>query len=209
MQSNINISEIFYSILGESTYQGVPCAFVRVAGCNLRCSYCDTVYAQKGGKEYSIKKILSVISKYPTTLIEITGGEPLLQENTLKLIRELVKKKYTVLVETNGSVDISKLPAKVIVIMDIKCPSSKMHNKMNWENIKKLKVQDEIKFVLSDLKDYIWAKKVIKKYNLSDKNILLSPVFNKLSPKVLSKWILKDGLNARIHLQLHKIIGVR
>ncbi|MCK4905315.1 radical SAM protein [bacterium] len=204
----MNISEIFYSILGESTYQGLPCAFIRVAGCNLRCSYCDTVYAQKGGKENTVEKILSVISKYPTKHVEITGGEPLLQERIYKLIRELIKKKYQVLVETNGSVDIGKLPAKAIVIMDIKCPSSKMHNKMNWENMKKLKVQDEIKFVLSDLKDYIWAKKVIKKYNLSDKNILLSPVFNKLSPKVLSKWILKDGLNARIHLQLHKIIGV-
>ena len=172
------------------------------------CGYCDTVYAQKGGKENTVEKILSVISKYPTKHVEITGGEPLLQERIYKLIRELIKKKYQVLVETNGSVDIGKLPAKAIVIMDIKCPSSKMHNKMNWENMKKLKVQDEIKFVLSDLKDYIWAKKVIKKYNLSDKNILLSPVFNKLSPKVLSKWILKDGLNARIHLQLHKIIGV-
>ncbi|MFH1548268.1 MAG: radical SAM protein [Candidatus Omnitrophota bacterium] len=209
MQSCVNISEIFYSILGESTEQGLPCAFIRVAGCNLRCSYCDTIYAQKGGKEYPVEKILSTISDYPVKLVEITGGEPLLQENIHKLIRELIKRKYKVLIETNGSLDIGRLPAKIIVIMDIKCPSSKMHNKMNWENIKKLKVQDEIKFVLSDLKDYIWAKKVIKKYNLSGKKILLSPVLNKLSSKKLSKWILKDGLNARLHLQLHKIIGVK
>ncbi|MBU0533372.1 MAG: radical SAM protein [Candidatus Omnitrophica bacterium] len=205
----MNISEIFYSILGESTEQGLPCAFIRVAGCNLRCSYCDTVYAQKGGKEYPVEKILSVISKYPTKLVEITGGEPLLQENIRKLIRELIKRKYKVLIETNGSLDIGRLPAKVIVIMDIKCPSSGMHDNMNWGNVKKLKSQDEIKFVLSDSKDYLWAKGVIKKYNLSDKNILLSPVFNKLSSKMLSEWLLKDGLNARLHLQLHKIIGIR
>lgn len=220
MSAYIKISEIFYSILGESTYQGLPCVFVRVAGCNLRCSYCDTKYAQTGGKEYSVEKILSVISKYPVKpalnrgysgsgLVEITGGEPLLQEGIHKLIRELVKRKYTVLVETNGSVDIDKLPAKVIVIMDIKCPSSSMHDKMNWENIKKLKDEDEIKFVLQDSNDYLWAKDVIKKYRFSGKKILLSPVFNKLSPKILSEWMLKDGLNARIHLQLHKIIGVK
>jgi len=231
MSGYIKISEIFYSILGESTYQGLPCVFIRVVGCNLRCSYCDTEYAQTGGKvsdsisdfieseirrtsrktrrEYSIKQILSAISQYPVKTIEITGGEPLLQEGVYKLIRELNKKKYKVFVETNGSVDISKLPAKVVIIMDIKCPSSKMRGKMKWANIEKLKVQDEIKFVLSDKKDYLWAKEIIKKYKLSGKKILLSPVFGKLSPKTLSKWILKDGLNARIHLQLHKIIGIR
>ena len=205
----MKISEIFYSILGESTYQGLPCAFVRVAGCNLRCSYCDTVYAQKDGKEYPIEKILSVLSNYPTKLVEITGGEPLLQDGVRELIKQLIKRKYKVLVETNGSVDIGKLPAQAVVIMDIKCPSSRMHNKMKWKNLKKLKDKDEIKFVLSDLKDYVWAKSIIKKYNLSGRKILLSPVFNKLSPKKLSNWILKDGLNARLHLQLHKIIGVK
>ena len=209
MQSNINISEIFYSILGESTYQGLPCAFVRVAGCNLRCSYCDTPYAQKGGKKYPIEKILSILSKYPTKLIEITGGEPLSQKGVYKLIQELIKRKYKVFVETNGSIDIDKLSSKVIVIMDIKCPSSSMNEKMNWENIKKLKDEDEIKFVLQNSKDYLWAKEVIKKYNLSDRKLLLSPVFGKLSPKVLSEWILKDGLNAKLHLQLHKIIGIK
>ncbi len=205
----IEISEIFYSILGESTYQGLPCGFIRVAGCNLRCSYCDTKYAQERGEKYSLVKILSVISDYPTKLIEITGGEPLLQDNVYKLIRELIKKKYKVLVETNGSIDLGKLPDGVIAIMDIKCPSSKMHDKMHWGNINKLKDEDEIKFVLSDLKDYTWAKNIIKKYSLSGKKILLSPVLNKLSPKKLSKWMLKDGLNARLHLQLHKIIGVK
>lgn len=209
----MKISEIFYSILGESTYQGLPCAFVRVSGCNLRCSYCDTAYAQKGGKEYSVDKILSIISKYPTKLgsglVEITGGEPLLQKDVHKLIRELIKRKYKVLIETNGSIDISKLSSKVIVIMDIKCPSSGMHDEMNWENIKKLKDEDEIKFVLQDSNDYLWAKNVIKKYRLSGKKILISPVLDKLSPKKLSEWILKDGLNARLHLQLHKIIGIR
>ena len=205
----MKISEIFYSILGESTYQGLPCAFVRVSGCNLRCSYCDTSYAQKGGKEYSVDKILSILSDYPTKLVEITGGEPLSQKGVHKLIRELIKKKYKVLVETNGSIDISKLSSKVIVIMDIKCPSSGMHDKMNWENIKKLKDEDEIKFVLQNSNDYFWAKEVIKKYRLSGRKILLSPVLDKLSPKKLSEWILKDGLNVRLHLQLHKIIGIR
>ena len=209
VSARIKISEIFYSILGESTYQGLPCSFVRVAGCNLNCSYCNTLYAQKGGEEYSIEKILSVLLGYPTKLVEITGGEPLLQDSVHKLIQELIKRKYKVLIETNGSVDIGKLPSEVIVIMDIKCPSSEMHDKINWENIKKLKDEDEIKFVLQDLNDYLWAKEVIKKYNLSGKKILLSLVFNKLSPRVLSEWMLKDGLNARLHLQLHKIIGIR
>ncbi len=205
----MKLSEIFYSILGESTYQGIPCIFIRVAGCNLRCSYCDTSYTWKGGKDYSTERILSIISKYPVKLVEITGGEPLLQEDVYKLVRELIKKKYKILVETNGSVTLSKLPKEVIVIMDVKCPSSKMHGKVKWANIKKLKVQDEIKFVLSDRKDYLWAKRVIRKYNLSKRKILLSPVFDKLSPKTLSKWVLKDGLNAQLHLQLHKIIGIR
>jgi len=205
----IKISEIFYSILGESTYQGLPCVFIRLAGCNLRCSYCDTSYAWEGGKDYSIEKILSIISKYSTKNIEITGGEPLLQKNTNKLIRELIKKKYQVLVETNGSVDIGKLPAKVIIIMDVKCPSSKMQDKMAWRNIGKLKVKDEIKFVLQNYKDYLWVQEVIKEYRLSKKKILLSPVFGKVSAKTLSKWILKDGLNTRVHLQLHKIIGIK
>jgi 7-carboxy-7-deazaguanine synthase len=205
----IKISEIFYSLLGESTYQGLPCVFVRVAGCNLKCSYCDTPYAQKGGEEYSIEKILSIISKYPTKLVEITGGEPLLQNSVHELIGELIKKKYKVLVETNGTVDISKIPKEVMVIMDIKCPSSGMIDKIKWENIRELKDKDEIKFVISDSKDYLWVKDVIEKYNLSGKKILLSPIFDKLSPKDLSKWILEDGLNARVHLQLHKIIGIR
>ncbi|MDD5454606.1 MAG: radical SAM protein [Candidatus Ratteibacteria bacterium] len=209
MQTTIKISEIFYSILGESTCQGLPCVFIRVAGCNLRCSYCDTKYAQAGGKEYSIKKILSIISKYPVKTAEITGGEPLLQKGVYKFIRELIKRKYKVLVETNGSADIGKLPKEVIVIMDIKCPSSKMQNRMEWKNIKKLKVNDEMKFVLSNKKDYLWAKEVIRKYELSGKKILFSPVFGKLAPKTLSKWLLKDGLNARIHLQMHKMIGIK
>lgn len=209
MQSNIKISEIFYSILGESTYQGLPCVFIRVAGCNLRCSYCDTRYAQTGGKEYSIDDILSVVSKYPSKLVEITGGEPLLQEGIYTLIRKLVKRGYKILVETNGSVSFRKLPAEAIVIIDIKCPSSKMHSEMNWGNIKKLKDKDEIKFVLSNVKDYIWAKKIIRKYKLFEKKILLSPVFGKLSAETLSKWMLKDGINARVHLQLHKIIGMK
>lgn len=205
----MKISEIFYSILGESTYQGFPCIFIRVAGCNLRCSYCDTVYAQEGGKEYSVKKILSIISDYPSKFVEITGGEPLLQEDVYKLINELIKKRYKVLVETNGSADIGKLPKEVTVIMDIKCPSSGMKSEMKWENIGKLKDKDEIKFVLSNRNDYLWVKEVIKKYKLSEKKILLSPVFDKLSPKILSGWVLKDGLNARVHMQLHKIIGIR
>ena len=225
MQNCVRISEIFYSILGESTYQGLPCAFIRVAGCNLKCSYCDTKYAQKSGKKYSIKEILSIISKYPTKftpnrlpskqrrtgsgLVEITGGEPLLQENVYVLIRELIKKKYKVLIETNGSIDVGKLPRGATVIMDIKCPSSRMHNKMKWANIRKSKAHDEVKFVLSDRKDYLWAKEIIKKHKLYGKKVLFSPVFGKLSPKALSKWILKDGLNARLHLQLHKVIGIR
>lgn len=209
MGRRLTISEIFYSILGESTYQGLPCAFVRLGGCNLRCSYCDTPYAWEGGKEYSIEEILSHLAQYPTRLVEITGGEPLLQKGIYELIERFIEKKYQVLIETNGSINIGKVPSEVTIIMDIKCPSSGMADKMEWGNIEKLKNEDEIKFVLQDFSDYLWAKRIIEKYHLSSGKILLSPLFDKLSPKDLSKWILNDGLRGRVHLQLHKIIGVK
>ncbi|HIE43977.1 MAG TPA: radical SAM protein [Candidatus Omnitrophica bacterium] len=205
----MRVAEIFYSLLGESTYYGLPCAFVRLAGCNLRCTYCDTPQVQDEGEEYNVQQVLSILSGYPAKLVEITGGEPLLQEGVYELIQKLIERKYKILIETSGSIDIDRLPVEVVVIMDIKCPSSGMHERVRWENLGRLKQEDEIKFVVQNFDDYLWAREVIEKYNLSGRKILLSPVFNKLSPKILSEWILKDGLNVRLQLQLHKIIGIR
>jgi len=206
MDNTIKIAEIFYSLQGESTSQGLPCTFVRLAGCNLRCSYCDTPYAQEGGKELSVEEVLSKLSSYPTKLVEITGGEPLLQKRVYELIQRLLDKKYEVLVETNGSVDIGNLPSPVKIIMDLKCPSSGMSEKIDWANLGKLKEKDEIKFVLQDAKDYSWAKEIIEKYNLQGRELIFSPVVEKLSLQKLAQWILKDGLLVRLQLQLHKLI---
>lgn len=203
----MKVNEIFKSIQGESTWQGLPCVFVRLTGCNLRCSYCDTKYAYNEGHEISIGKVVDEVKKYNCSFIEITGGEPLLQEETHKLSNELLNMGYTLLVDTNGSISIESLDSRVIKIMDIKCPGSGMSEQIFWNNLNNLTSKDEVKFVVSDYKDYQWSKNIIKQYSLVDKvNILLSTVFGKLSPKSLAEWILKDNLKVRLQLQLHKYI---
>ncbi len=203
----LSVNEIFKSIQGESSYAGMPCVFVRLTGCNLRCSYCDTTYAYDEGSEMLLSEILSVISGYGCRNVCITGGEPLLQQNVSKLINQLKNDHFNVFIETNGSLNIDLLPKGAIKIMDIKCPSSRMDLKMDFENFKRLKHKDEVKFVISSKNDYEWAKEIIKKYKIIEKaTVLFGLVHGKLKPKTLACWILKDGLDVRLQLQLHKMI---
>lgn len=215
----LQVTEIFKSIQGESTLSGTPCVFIRLTGCNLRCGYCDTTYAYEGGDWLSIDDILSMIDDYNCDLVEITGGEPLLQDNVYSLISALLETGKLVLIETNGSVDIER--AQVLkqtqgngskiqglkIIMDIKCPDSGMSDKINWENLSKLDKNDEVKFVLNSRGDYDWSKEIIKKYSLADRcHILMSPVYDNLTAGELSDWIINDNLNVRLNLQIHKYI---
>ena len=204
---SLKINEIFYSIQGESSYMGLPCIFIRLTFCNLRCSYCDTEYAFYEGEDLSITKILNKIKKYPCNLIMVTGGEPLLQDKCITLIEKLLNLNYKVMLETSGSLPLKNVPKKVVKIVDFKCPSSNMEKKNNWNIISDITNNDEIKFVLGNKNDYEWAKKMIRKYKLdSICPILLSPVYNKLNLKELSEWVLNDGVNSRIQFQFHKHI---
>jgi 7-carboxy-7-deazaguanine synthase len=203
----LKVNEIFLSIQGESSYAGFPCIFIRLTGCNLRCNYCDTTHAYKKGSRLSITEIHDLISQYQYKLVEITGGEPLLQEETPLLVQTLIDKGYKVLVETNGTQDINQLPIETLVIIDIKCPGSGESEKTLWENIHNLKISDEVKFVLSSQADYIWAKEIILQHNLIEKTkVFLSPVIERLPPAELAWWILEDHLNVRLQLQMHKFI---
>ncbi len=203
----LRVNEIFMSIQGESSYAGIPCIFVRLTGCNLRCSYCDTTYAYNEGLAMSLDSILKRVKAYGCGNVCITGGEPLLQENINKLINLLKKNHFNVYIETNGSQNIDVLPKGIVRIVDIKCPGSGMEQEMDWENIKRLKNNDEVKFIISSKRDYEWAKRITKKYKIIDRaTVLFGLVHKKLKPKTLAGWILKDGLNVRLQLQLHKII---
>ena len=207
----LDISEIFFSIQGESTYTGLPCIFIRLAGCNLRCKYCDTTHSYETRFENSSEDVLKAIQKYkPVKLVEITGGEPLLQEEVFQLIRSLHENDHTILLETNGSILLKDVPDYVIKIVDVKCPGSGEENSFLLENLEFInKEKDEIKFVLSDNFDYNWAKDFVMKYNLIDYEILFSPVLEKLEPQKLAKWITEDKLSVRMQLQLHKLIWGR
>ncbi len=203
----MKLSKMFRSIQGESTFAGFPCAFVRLAGCNLRCRYCDTVSAQQGGDEVSIDQILKKITEYGLKLVEITGGEPLLQPETPELAAALLKMGYKVLVETNGTFDISVLPEQTVSIVDIKCPSSGAKDSFLWDNVWKLRPHDEVKFVLSNRMDYEWARGIVReRFDALKQSILYSPVYGELPPRKLVEWVLEDGSWARIQLQLHKYI---
>jgi len=203
----LKINEIFFSIQGESSYAGLPCVFVRLTGCNLRCSYCDTEYAFYEGENFSVDDIFEKVSDYNCNLVEITGGEPLLQKDVYPLITKLCDNGYTVLLETNGSLSIKKVDKRVIKIIDFKTPSSKMGKENFFENIKYLNSKDEVKFVIGSEEDYIWSKNVIRKYNLDNHvTVLFSVVFGKMKESLLVEKILKDNLNVRYQLQLHKYI---
>jgi 7-carboxy-7-deazaguanine synthase len=202
------VNEIFYSIQGESTYSGRPCIFVRLTGCNLRCSYCDTRYAYEQGITMEITEIMNRIAAYPCRLVEITGGEPLLQGQTPSLIYRLLENGYEVMLETNGSLDISRVDGRCIKIVDIKCPSSGECDKNDLENLKRLGCKDQVKFVIGNRKDYEYAQETMESISpdFPEEQILFSPVSEKIPPSLLAEWILEDHLNVRLHLQLHKII---
>ena len=203
----LEVTEIYKSIQGESTYMGRPCVFVRLTGCNLRCVWCDTTHAFYDGKNLSIEQIIDQVKSYSTNLVEITGGEPLLQKEVFPLMESLLKNKFKVMLETSGSLSIENVPTEVIKIIDLKCPGSGEENKNLWKNLNHLTSKDEIKFVIADKVDYEWSKEVLKDYELDKKNsILFSPVFEKLKLKDLAEWILEDNLPVRLHTQLHKYI---
>jgi 7-carboxy-7-deazaguanine synthase len=204
----IEICELFYSIQGESSYAGYPCFFIRFAGCNLRCSWCDTRYAYEGvSTPYSISRILAELGKYPGVMVEVTGGEPLLQEGVYPLLIQLLAAGRTVLLETNGSLSLKDVPREVVKIVDMKCPGSSMHEKMDFDNFRIIAPKDEIKFVISSRDDYKWAKQLIVSHDLAGGPILtFSPVTSQLAPATLAAWILDDCLPVRLRLQLHTIL---
>jgi len=203
----MRITEIFFSIQGESSYAGLPCVFVRFTGCPLRCSWCDTAYAFYEGTERSLESILNEVEHYDCRLVEITGGEPLAQAEAHGLITALADRGYTVLIETSGAIDLAPVDPRAILIMDLKCPGSGMEDRNRWSNLSLLKPHDEVKFVIKDRADYDWAVGIIRRYDLSDRQrVLLSPVFGELEPQTLADWILADRLRVRFQLQVHKLI---
>jgi 7-carboxy-7-deazaguanine synthase len=205
----LKVNEIFYSIQGESTYAGYPCVFVRLTGCNLRCSYCDTQYAYDEGRDIDTEEIIKQVEAFQCQLVEITGGEPLLQIETPVLVQQLCDKNFKVLMETNGSLNIDLVDNRCVRIMDIKCPSSGESNRNDPENIKRLTNSDEVKFVIGSRKDYEFAKPIlfkIRSFHGRTIPVHFSPVFGRQDFRQLALWMLEDHLDAKLHLQLHKII---
>lgn len=203
------MNEIFYSIQGESSFTGYPCVFVRLTGCNLRCSYCDTRYAYEEGEELEIGEILERVKAYRCPLVEVTGGEPLIQQETPFLLLRLLEEGFKVLLETNGSLDIGPTDPRCIRILDVKCPSSGESARNDQGNLGRLTSRDEIKFVVGDRKDYEYAKEILQQMRESCVrvgHVHFSPVFGEITPDVLAGWILEDRLDARLSLQMHKII---
>ena len=203
----MKVCEIFASIQGESTYAGLPCIFVRLTGCNLRCSYCDTKYAYDEGLEMTVEEIMCGVRGYGLNLVEITGGEPLLQPDVLPLILQLLDSGFNVLMETNGSMEIGDVDKRAAIIMDVKTPGSGMSDNVLIANFDLLKRIDEVKFVITDRLDYEWARELVRQHRLSDKcSVLFSPAYLQLESAYLSGWIIDDKLPVRLNLQLHKYI---
>jgi 7-carboxy-7-deazaguanine synthase len=203
----MKINEIFTSIQGETSFAGLPFTFVRLTGCNLRCSYCDTPYAYEEGVEWSIDQVLAEIHQKGIARIVLTGGEPLLQNETPTLCSLMAEKGFSVLLETNGSMPIKNIDQRVHRILDLKCPGSGMDAHMDFKNINYLTPRDEVKFVVSDRNDFQWALTIIKRYNLEDRtHILISPAHQLVHPRELAEWIMQEKLNARLQLQLQKYV---
>jgi 7-carboxy-7-deazaguanine synthase len=204
----LTINEIFYSIQGESTRAGRPCVFVRLTACDLRCSWCDTAYAFQEGRKLSVDDVVTAVEEYQCPLVEITGGEPLLQEDVYELMERLLAGGRTVMLETGGHRPIDRVPRAVLKIVDVKCPGSGEASENDWNNLDRLAPHDEVKFVINDREDYEYARDVIARYDLTSRAaaVLMSPVHGVLDPKVLSEWMLADHLPARLQLQLHKYI---
>ena len=204
----LTVNEIFHSIQGESTFAGEPCVFVRLTACDLRCSWCDTPYAFHEGRKMSIDEVLAEVDRYGCPLVEVTGGEPLLQPEVLPLMSRLLESGKTVLLETGGHRSIEHVPAGVRRIMDVKCPGSSEAERMDWGNLDRLTATDEAKFVIKDRQDYEYARDIVRRESLADRvaAVLFSPVHGVLSSRELAEWILADRLPVRLQLQAHKYI---
>ena len=205
--STLRITEIFYSLQGETSFVGLPTIFIRLTGCPLRCQYCDTEYAFKGGSLKSFEDIFTELDKINCKRVTVTGGEPLAQLACFELLTELCDKEYAVSLETSGAIDISKVDERVCTVMDLKTPASEESDKNKLENLAFIKKSDQIKFVICDRKDYEWSKEMISTHKLNDKcEILFSASHEELAPKDLAQWILDDNLKVRFQLQLHKVL---
>jgi 7-carboxy-7-deazaguanine synthase len=204
----VTINEIFYSVQGESTYAGRPCVFVRLTACDLRCSWCDTPYAFHEGTKRSVEDVVAEVERYDCSLVEVTGGEPLLQEDVYALMTGLLARGKTVLLETGGHRSTARVPDPVVTILDIKCPGSGEANRMDWANLSRLRPRDEVKFVINDRADYEYARNAIIRHQLAERvaAVHLSPVHGVLNPRTLSEWVLTDQLPVRVQLQIHKYI---
>lgn len=202
----LTVAEIFHSIQGESSHAGRPCTFVRLSGCNLRCAWCDTPYAWEGGASMGIRDVLAQVRRWGCSLVELTGGEPLCQKRTPELARELLERGYEVLVETNGTMPLDLLDTRVACIMDVKCPSSGMHERTDWRNLERLRPRDELKFVIAGREDFEFAARTVRSILPQTRPIHFSPVSGHVEPAQLAAWILAEHLPIRLGLQLHKII---
>ena len=201
----LRINEIFHSIQGESTHAGRPCVFVRLTYCHLRCRWCDTEYAFFEGSERTLDEIVAEVARYGCRLVEVTGGEPLIQKETNELLRRLLDGGHEVLLETSGSWPIDDVPDGVRIIMDLKAPGSGMTGRNRWENLGKLDADDEVKIVIADRADYEWARGVVGEHGLTERHsVLFSPAWGEMDPAELAEWILADRLPVRLQLQIHK-----
>jgi 7-carboxy-7-deazaguanine synthase len=207
-QGMLTINEIFHSIQGESTHAGRPCVFVRLSACDLRCRWCDTPYAFSGGRRMAVDDVMADVASHACDLVEVTGGEPLLQEDVYLLMARLLESGRTVLLETGGHLSVERVPAGVIKIIDVKCPASGEHERNHWANLDVLQPRDEVKFVIQDRTDYEFARGILKTHALAGRcaAVLFSPVHGVLDPQELARWMLEDRLAARLQLQLHKYI---
>jgi 7-carboxy-7-deazaguanine synthase len=204
----LTINEIFYSVQGESSFAGQPCVFVRLTACDLRCSWCDTEYAFYEGRKQALDDVFDAVASYDCPLVEVTGGEPLLQEDVYPLMQGLLDRGKKVLLETGGHRDTSRVPGEVVTILDVKCPGSGESGRNDWSNLERLRPHDEVKFVIKDRADYDWARDVLERHGLRQRAaaIHFSPVHGVLDPKTLSEWVLADRLPVRVQLQIHKYI---
>jgi len=207
-QKALTVNEIYHSIQGESTWAGEPCVFVRLTFCDLRCNYCDTEYAFYEGKKQTLEEIVAAVAEFRCPLVEITGGEPLLQKNVLPLMTMLADAGHTVLLETSGAHDISKVDPRVHRIMDLKTPGSSEGDRNLFSNIEHLTERDEVKFVIGSREDYDWSREKLERYRLNERcrAVLFSPIFGRIDPREIVEWILADRLPVRFQLQMHKFI---
>jgi len=207
MDKSLRITEVFYSLQGESNTVGLPTVFIRLTGCPLRCSYCDTAYAFSGGEKQTISSIIDQVDGFNAKYITVTGGEPLAQSNSHELMKQLLDKGYIVSLETSGAIDVSLVDDRVVKVMDLKTPASAEMDKNIYKNIEYLSEKDQVKFVIADDKDYEWSKSIMQQYDLANRcEILFSPVMGDMSPKLLAENIINDNLPVRFQIQLHKYL---